>query len=197
MIARAVALIALIGGVAHADPDQAAIEAGDANLASDGHRTGVNFAAAIGPGLMVGFGLQDSVGRGGALSLRLGHVADPRTVITLELQITAALHKLAINSDAASNTETNLLVGAQRYVNPSLWLRGAGGLGVYKADQVQLSNGQLGTQTIVGPAALFGLGIDLARFKSSTLGLEFAAALMVSGTGALLTTAADINLAFD
>lgn len=196
-IAVALAVAAPAAAEPVTPPDPSVLEAADANLATEAHRRGVTFAASLGGGLLIGFGLQDSVGSGGAVSFRLGRVATPRTVLNLELQVTAALHRIATAGDVASNSETNLVVGPQYYVNPSFWVRAAAGLGVYKADQVPLSSGQLGTQTIVAPALVFGLGVDLIRIKSSVLGLELGPGMMISRTGVLITTSAAVGLAFD
>ncbi|HET7505501.1 MAG TPA: hypothetical protein VFK02_30985 [Kofleriaceae bacterium] len=178
------------------DPDRAVVEAGDANLESIDDRQGVTFSGSLGGGLIVGFGIKDSVGRGGSISLRLGHVATRRTVITLELAITAALHKLAMNSATATDTDTNLLAGAMYYVNNSLWLRFGGGVGAYQARKVVLSNGQPGDLTLVGPAVLAGAGLDLVRFKYAVVGFEFGTSAMINRDGVLLASGAGFDVAF-
>lgn len=178
-------------------PAEVAIAAGDANLEAPGGRSGIVFSAAFGAGLMVGFGIDDSVGRGGAASFRLGHVATPHTVVELELDVVAALHRQAINSAAATNSDTNLLVGAQYYANPSLWVRLAGGLGVYQARDVALGTGLPGVRTLVGPAALVGLGIELARYKWAVIGIEVSASAMINHDGVLVANGLALGLAFD
>ena len=215
MSARAGALAALTtaASVAHADapahvtppggaPDPAVQEAGDANLESTANRRGLTFTATLGGGLLVGFGIKDSVGRGGSLSLRLGHVATPRTVITFELGVTAALHRPAMTTAQADNgivpnTDLNMLAGAQYYVNPSLWLRFAGGAGLYQGRKVVVSNVAVDDVTLVGPAVLGGLGVDLVRWKSVVLGIELGASAMISGDGVLIASGASLGLAFD
>ena len=178
-------------------PADAALEAGDANLEAPSGRSGVVFSASIGGGLMVGFGIPDSVGRGGSASFRLGHVATPRTVLDLELDITAALHRQATNSAAATNSDSNLLIGAQYYVNPSLWVRGAGGLGVYDARAVVLGNGTPGERILFGPAVLGALGIELLRFKWAVLDVEATVSAMVNHDGVLVANGLALGLAFD
>jgi hypothetical protein len=180
---------------ADAPPDPAAVEAGDANLQSTAARRGIVVAASIGGGATVGFGIEDSVGRGGALSLRLGHVATPRTVITFEFEATATLHR-PMNSAVQTNTDANLLVGGQYYANPSLWLRLAGGIGNYQGHQVA-RGGKLGDVTLTGPVMLIGGGVDLARFKWAVLGIEAASTAMVNRDGVLIVTAASLGLQFD
>jgi hypothetical protein len=216
MIRRAVVAIGLAAAVtARADappriaapsapsgpPDPAAIEAGDANLESTAERSGLTFAAAIGGGFLIGFGIKDSVGRGGAVSLRLGHVATPRTVLTFEADVAAALHRPASTATMSrgleTNTDTSLLAGAQYYVNPSLWLRCAGGAGVYQGRQVAVSSVELGNVTRIGPAMVFGAGVDLARFKWAVLGIEIGTSAMINGDGVLLASSLSLGLAFD
>lgn len=209
MLARAAGLVALsaTATLAHAEasrpsaapaaPDPAVEDAADANLESTEDRSGLTFAGSFGGGLMLGFGIKDSVGRGGSVSLRLGHVATKRTVITFELGLTAALHKPAMQTKTKTNTNTNLLAGALHYVNPSLWLRFGGGLGVYTGRQVALSTGQLGNVDLVGPAMLGGVGVDLARFKSVVLDLEIETSAMINNDGVLMASGAHIGLSFD
>jgi hypothetical protein len=195
-LAALLALAATSTARADAPPDPAAVEAGDANLQSTAARRGVVVAASVGGGATVGFGIQDSVGRGGALSLRLGHVATPRTVITFELQATATLHR-PMTGGVETNTDANLLVGGQYYVNPSLWLRLAGGIGNYQGRQVAVNGGRLGNVTLTGGVMLLGGGVDLARFKWAVLGIEVATTAMINRDGVLVATAASLGLQFD
>lgn len=177
--------------------DPAVEEAADANLESTEDRRGLTFAGSFGGGLVLGFGINDSVGRGGALSLRLGHVATRSTVITFELGITAVLHKLGANGPTETNTNTNLLAGALHYVNPSLWLRFGGGLGVYQGRQVALSKGGVGNLTLVGPAALAGFGLDILRVKAAVLDFEIGTSAMINSEGLLVASGANFGLSFD
>lgn len=207
MIARAAVLGGLATTLAHADsarptaasdraPDPAVQDAADANLETTESRSGLTFTAALGGGLTAGFGITDSVGRGGSLSLRLGHVATRRTVITFELTVTASLHKAATMSSAKANTDVNLLAGAQYYVNHSLWLRTAGGLGVYTRRDVRSASG-VKDVTLVGAAVLGGVGVELLRFKWAVLGFEIGTSAMVSSDGLLIASGAGLDLAFD
>jgi hypothetical protein len=178
------------------EPDPAVQDATDANLETTESRSGLTFTASLGGGLTAGFGITDSVGRGGALSLRLGHVATRHTVITFELTGTASLHKAATMSSTKANTDVNLLAGAQYYVNRSLWLRAAGGVGVYTRRDVRDVGGNRDI-TLVGPTALGGLGFELLRFKLAVLGFEFNASAMISSDGLLIASVAGLDLAFD
>lgn len=182
---------------ASAPPDPAVDQAREANLEPNANRAGLTFAASAGPGVIVGFGIDDSVGSGGTLNLRLGHVATPSVVVNIEAAVSAVLHRPAKTADAVPNTEINLLVGAQYYVNPSLWLHGAGGLGIYQARQVPAARGGLEDRSLLGPAMLVGLGLELVRFRWAVLGMEAAASTMINRDGVLFTTAGAVGLAFD
>jgi hypothetical protein len=203
--ARAALLVACATSVAYGDapppsadatPDPAVEDAADANLESNDSRSGLTFAVQLGGGLTVGFGINDSVGRGGSISLRLGHVATRRTVITFELTATAALHKAATMSSTKANTDVNLLAGAQYYVNRSLWLRAAGGVGIYTRRDVKGASGNEDI-TLVGPAALGGIGIEILRFRWAAIGFEFGTSTMVCRDGVLIATGAGLDLTFD
>lgn len=205
----AVAGVLAAAGIARADaptaasepPDPAVEEAGDANLESTAGRRGVTLSASFGGGMIVGFGIDDSAGRGGAVSLRLGHVATPRTVITVGVDVTLALHQPR-GGALQTNTNTDVLVGAQHYVNPSLWLRFGGGLGVYQIRGIVI--GEVNSmpvygepRTLIGPAALAGIGLDIARFKWAVLGIEAATTAMVNRDGLLLASHLNLGLVFD
>ena len=179
-------------------PDPAVEEAAEANLESNQTRRGLTFDASAGAGLIFGIGVKDSVGRGPAVSLRLGHVATRRTVITFEIDVTTALHKPVTTNTIEANTSTNLLAGARYYVNPSLWLRGAGGVGAYLGKKVAVvDNGRLGDVTLVGPAVLGGIGIDLARWKWAVLTLDVASSAMINREGVLIVSGLKLGLSFD
>jgi hypothetical protein len=179
-------------------PDPAVEQAGDANLESTADRRGFTFSVGLGGGLMIGFGIQGSVGRGGALSVRLGHVATPHTVITFEVATSAVLHEPPVmNASVETNTDTNLLAGAQYYVTPSLWIRGAGGVGIYRANQVELSGGALGDIRLIGPAVLGGIGVEFVRVRSAVMGLEVGTSAMISSSGVLMTSTLGLGFSFN
>lgn len=200
----AFAALVTLGGVARAQAptapgaaDPAVEDASEANLESIERRQGLTFTAAIGPGLLVGFGIDDSVGRGGSLMLRLGHVATRRTVITFEAEATAVLHKASEMSATETNTNTNLATGAQYYVNPSLWLRVTGGAGLYRRRDVMLPQGGRGNTSLIGPVVVGGLGVDLLRFKWSVVGFELATSMTINGDGVLVATGVKLALSLD
>jgi hypothetical protein len=164
-------------------PDPAVEDAADANLESTANRQGFTFAGSFGIGLLVGLGIEGSTGRGGSFDLRLGHVATRRTVITFEFGATIVLHESAqmnAQSSTYTNTNLNLLAGAQYYVSESLWLRFAGGLGRYQASHVQRSDMNVFVDVQqTGPAVLGGIGVDIARFRWAVLGIEIGTSAMV------------------
>jgi hypothetical protein len=141
-------------------------QAREANLESIAPRDGITASVALGGSLFIGSG---AVGKGGAISLRLGHVATPNVVLTFELAGGAFLHSTAPGSGGKTlqDGDGNALFGAQYYANPSLWIRGAGGVGVYThtADMVK-------AQTFVGPAGAVGVGVDIIRKRYWVLGIE-------------------------
>jgi hypothetical protein len=219
MIGRLVVLGGLaLAGVAHAEskppaaapgatraapappaeaPDPAVEYAADANLESIENRQGLTIAGSLGGGLLVGLGIEGPTGRGGSFDVRLGHVATPRTVITFELGGTVVLHGMT-NAATYTNTDLNALAGAQYYVSESLWLRFAGGLGVYQASHVQGSNPSNPSIDfrLIGPAVLGAIGVDVARFKWAVFGVELGTSVMVH-SGALVASDLRLGVAFD
>jgi hypothetical protein len=182
-------------------PDPAVEYATDANLESTENRQGLTFAGSVGGGLLVGLGIAGSTGRGGSFDLRLGRVATPRTVITFEVGATIVLHGTAMpntmDSATYTNTDLNLLAGAQYYVSDSLWLRFAGGAGRYQATHVQGSNNNVFVDVQqIGPAVLGGIGVDFARFKWAVFGVEIGTSVMVH-SGVVVASDLRLGVAFD
>ncbi|HEU0032093.1 MAG TPA: hypothetical protein VFQ53_15775 [Kofleriaceae bacterium] len=195
LAALAVVLVASGPAAADPQPDPAAERAGDANLESTSRRSGRNFTAALGGGLTLGFGIEDSVGRGGSASFRLGQVATERSVLTLEIAGVASFHKVnAEGAELKRNDDTNFLVGAQRWINPALWVRIAVGLGVYKGDDV---GPDLDDVTLVGPAGLFGAGFDLVRTRRLAFGIEMMSIGMINRDGLLASNAFMLDLSIE
>lgn len=146
-------------------PDEIAdIESREANLESAAPRAGLVFAAAAGFGVLIGGDI--GVGRGGALSLRVGHVATRRTVITFEITATGALHKPSMADPPVTDTNAGLFAGAQTYAGRSTWVRIAGGPTVFTAN---IGGDQ---RTAGGIGGIVGGGLDLARWGHAVLGLE-------------------------
>jgi hypothetical protein len=176
--------------------DPAVEDAADANLESTANRQGLTLAGSLGGGLLVGLGIEGPTGRGGSFDLRLGHVATPRTVITFELGATIVLHGTSM-SPVYTDSDVNLLAGAQHYVSESLWLRFAGGLGIYQASHVEASNNNVNIDVRqIGPAVLGGVGVDVARFKSAVFGIEIGTSVMVH-SGVLVASDLRLGVAFD
>lgn len=164
-----------------AKPDRSALEgASEANLESIAPREGVTISAALGGATFIGFGTKNAVGRGGEGSVRLGHVATPRTIITFELTIMNMLHDDA--GKLYTNTEASLLAGAQYYTSQNLWLRGAAGASAFGRTGLPGSN-----STLIGPSALFAVGLDLLRRRLFTLDLQLTSIGMVNSEGFLAT----------
>jgi hypothetical protein len=174
-------------------PDPSATTAAEANLESTARRRGFNLTLAGGGGLTVGFGVEDAVGNGGSGTLRIGRVATPRTQLTLELSGVVLLHTVEKpngTSGKARNEDSNLLAGFQFYVNRSLWIRGAFGIGGYTARQVPVGRDAMGNivfgeVTLAGPAGAVGAGIDILRFRRFSVGLEAMSIGMINREGIL------------
>lgn len=160
---RVLAAVVLVGGVAYADEPvdpNAAQEASEANLETKAPRVGVTMAGALGGGMIIS---QSKTANVGTLDLRLGHVANASTVVTIELVGGTYAHK---TTSTHIDGEGNVLVGAQVYIAPSVWLRGAGGLGVHTTED------DMGRKTGGGLSGLGGAGIDLVRWHYAVLGIE-------------------------
>ena len=182
MRALAIALV-LVPATAFADDDDADVS--EANLDTKAPRTGITLSAAFGPSFGVGFGIDGSVGTGGALTLRLGHVITPKSVLTLELVGASQLHQAAMEGATLHNDDLRLIVGAQYYAQPSLWVRFGGGYGSYHED----FGGDKGDRTLRGVAGLVGFGLDLARFGHWVIGSEFFTAGTITKDGLMTSSA--------
>ena len=182
-------------------PDSAASDAADANLESTATRRGMTLAAAVGGGFIAGFGIDNSVGRGGAVAFRVGRVATPRTVITLEFDIAVLLHKRSEKSPVDANTNAEVFAGAQYFVSSGLSLRLGGGVGAYTARGI-LTPGTMTMpmttrdDTTVGPAVLGGIGVELARIKWAVIGLEATTTAMIN-SGVLLGSSLKLGLSIE
>lgn len=171
-IVGAVLLLAF-GGIARAEapPDPLAQgKAGEANLESQAPREGTVFAGSLGGGVMVSSG---SVHEIPVLDLRLGQVMTPDTVLTFEITGGTYQHKAATQGATLIDGTGTVLVGAQDYVGPSLWIRGAGGLNIHTVQDAMT------TTATTRLAGAFGAGVDLVRRHFLVLGLE------VLGIGAI------------
>lgn len=173
------------------------VESREANLESKEPRKGVTVAGALGFGIMIGGDI--GVGRGPAVSLRLGHVATRKTVITFEIAGTSALHKRtgvgpgAMESTTLTDSNFALLAGAQRYTTGSLWLRAAGGPTILV--QNASTNGA-GDKPIGGLGGLIGGGVDIARWGYLVFGAELFGMGSVSSDGLKLQLAFSLGLSY-
>ena len=159
------------------DPD-AEEAASEANLESNAPRHGTTFSFSVGAGLTMG----DGVGRGPAVSFRVGHVATPLTVLTFELTVGSLLHEKEGTTTLLHNDDVGLMAGALHYVNRSFWVRGAGGLTVYTTQNMPADL----HPSHAGFGGLVGLGIDFVRWHYLVLGLETYSQLSVVSTKGLL-----------
>lgn len=164
---------------------------GEANLETTASRKTLMATLAAGGSITFGVGIDDVGGNGGAGSLRLGRVATPRALATLEISGTATLHRPAKDAPLATNNASGVLAGLQYFVGPSLWVRGGVGVGTYRAEQSDLD----GTGTVIahrvayGAGFLGGAGVELARFRHVSLGLETFVLSLVTRDGDITTGA--------
>jgi hypothetical protein len=166
------------------EPDPIAdIESREANLESKEPRNGFTFAGALGFGVLIGGDI--GVGRGPSLSLRLGHVATRRTIITFELTGSSGLHKEGTDDDTLADSNFALFAGAQTYTSRSFWLRGAAGITTFVED-ADARSGSGGQDPVAGLGALVGAGLDVIRSRYFVLGIEIFALGSVSSDGAKL-----------
>ena len=181
-IVGAALLLLAFGGSARADspPDPLAQgKAEEANLESQAPRDGTVFAASLGGGVMVAKG---SVHEIPVLDLRLGQVMTPDTVLTFEVATGTYQHKIATQGSTLFDTTGSILVGAQDYVGPSVWIRGAGGFNVHTV------NDGMTTTATTRLAGAIGAGVDLVRRHYLVLGLEVLGIGAVDAHDGLLVT---------
>lgn len=192
---RAALVLIAISGVASAEtrvgtasPDPIADEeSAEANLESKAPRDGYVVSFSLGAGLLLGGDI--GVGRGGAASIRVGHVATRHTVITFELSGTGAAHKRATQDSAVTDTNASLYAGALRYATRSTWVRVSGGLTVFTPNNdPQASRAGIG--------GLLGGGLDLIRWGYVVLGLELFGVASVTGDGFKVNTGFMLGLTY-
>lgn len=185
MIGRALVAICATARIATAEPppDPAVAEASEANLESRSWRDNIVVTLGAGGSFTLGFGIEDAVGRGGSGTLRLAKVASPRWLVTLEFSTYALLH--SFEGTLHTNTEAAFLVGGQYYVRSKLWVRIAGGFGVYRGEMVALEGGGRGDQRLAGVASTVGGGLDLKRWGRFGFGLEIASTMLLTRDGVL------------
>ena len=190
-----VAAVTGVIGVAHADEDKAdptaEAAAEEANLESNAPRAGMTFSVALGGGVTMG----DGVGRGPALSFRVGRVATPSTVLTLELTGGSLFHQETApmgEGPLRHNDFVGLLAGALHYVSGSFWIRGAGGLATYTVDSGDTTN-----HAHLGVGGVGGVGLDLMRWHYLVLGVETFGQVAIVGTrGLMVNTGLCIGLTY-
>ena len=175
-----------------AKPDEVAdIESREANLESEDPRSGLTFSFAFSP---MGVTLGGGVGRGPAVSIRLGHVATRRTVITFEFAGTSALHKAATEAPTLTDNHFGLFAGAQSYRTKYLWVRGAGGFMFLVKDV--MSDGTGGSKGPTGLAGLVGAGADVYRHGYFVMALEATGIASLSRDGGLLQIGAMLSFSY-
>jgi hypothetical protein len=179
-------------------PEKVALDAADdANVESDGGRTGFVVAAAVGPAILVGISMDEhATGTGGGFSFRVGRVANRDTVINLELSGVVFPYTVGVGDPPMDQRRINqsvvLALGGQTWVARNFWLRGGAGLTVFtsRAEGAMFDE----TKTRLGGAVLGGAGIDLVRRRSLALALEVMTQVAVYRTGAIIGGGVGLSL---
>lgn len=195
--ALAAAAVGAMAGTAYADPQPLPVveRAGDANLEPVGPHTGVSVTASLLATSIISADSSGDVGRGPGLSLRVGRAATPDTLITLEITGGSMLHERG--SKLFTNNAADFLLGAQYYAKPTLWIRASAGIGSYVRRGLVNDEGMsTADQSLVGAAALAGVGLDLMRRHKWALGLEGFASLLVERNGITTTSGIGLNVSY-
>jgi hypothetical protein len=178
-------------------PDPVVAASAQHGIESTSRHQGLSATLAIGGGLTVGVGIDSSVGRGPAGSLRIAHMAGERWAFTAEIANTTLLHRVkgtdSSSGDLRTDVGTNLLFGAQLYVNRVLWLRGGVGLGSFSIDEPD----SMDTRILAGPSGVVGGGLDLVRFRRAAIGVEMMSIGMLNRDGLLTTTSFMVDLSVE
>jgi hypothetical protein len=176
-------------------PDPAAVEAGEANLEPI-ERRGIVVTVALGGGLSIGLGMDNATGQGGAGTLRLGHVANARTVVAAEL-IGSALF-FGVSGELYRTDVQSFLVSGQRYVSPALWFRAGVGVGRYAGNELRIGDAIFRERfRLAGPAGSAGAGVDVLRFRRVRASLEICSTAMFNSEGVMASNAFLFGLSFD
>lgn len=191
LIEALVVLASVRAVAAEPAPDPEARRVGqEANLETTERRQGFVGGAFAGPSFTIGSG----TGTGGTLSLRLGQVATPRTVIAFELNGSGQPRKVT-SGEVVTSTAASFLVGMQHWLGPSLSVRLLGGIGVYTCARC---NANLTDDQRPGVAGGAGVGVDLVRFKRGfVLALDVTSVNQVNREGLVSTNTLGLGLSFD
>lgn len=166
----------------------------EANLETTERRRGFVGGAFLGPSFTIGGG----TGTGGTVSLRLGQVATPRTVIAFQLDGSGQLRKVSTGpgtSEIRTNSIGSFLVGMQHWIGPSLSVRLLGGVGVYTCAKCR---SDLTDERRPGVAGGAGVGVDLVRFaRGIVLALDVTSINQINRDGLVSTNTFGLGLSFD
>lgn len=169
-------------------PDPVVNSSQQHGIESTSRHQGFSLTLAVGGGLVVGFGIDSSVGRGPSGSLRFAHMAGDRFAFTAEVANITLLHQVKGSDNSAGPTRTdlgnNFLVGLQLHVNRSLWIRGAGGVGSFQVDNPE----PMKDRVLPGVSGVVGGGFDILRFRRASIGAEIMTLGMLNRDGLLTVT---------
>jgi hypothetical protein len=172
-----------------AKPDPIVERAAAHGVEPKGRHQGFNFTAALGGGLTVGVGIDDSVGRGPSGSFRFANAASEHFAFVAEVVSVTMFHQVRGTDESAGPTRTDqgnaFLLGMQFYVNRSLWLRVGGGIGGFRFDE----GPNVDPTILPGLGGVGGGGFDLVRWKKTAIGIEMMTFALATRDGLLTTTA--------
>ncbi len=196
---RVLALLAVCTAVAHADPvDPVARRAGEeANLEPVTPRRGLVGGASLGPSFTTG----ETTGTGGALHLRLGHVASPTTVILFELGGATMFKRIDQSSGRITDSVSHFVAGVQHWFAGSLSVRLGGGIGAFQCtmclDDSTPGSGDRTTFVRPGVAGTLAVVVDVVRARSVVVSVEGVSVLQVGRGGVLSNNSLNVGLSFD
>ena len=169
--------------------------AAEANLAPGAGRHDLVATAAVGTGIQVGLGVDDSTGAGGGVSLRVSQVASPRWLVGIELDLTVYAHRLAVEmAETKVNQSALLAAGGQFYPRDGVWVRGGLGLAAFSR-RVQGSDAR--SRDYFGFGSVAGVGVELVKRRSLALELETFGTAAVYRDGVVVGGALCLGLVID
>ena len=180
-----------------AAPDPVVASSAQHGIESTSRHRGLGLTLALGGGIVVGVGIDSSVGRGPSGSGRLSHMAGERWAFNFEVANITLLHQIKATDGTKGSTRTdlgnNVLVGAQLYVNRSLWIRGGGGLGSFQVDNPDSMEDKI----LPGVTGVLGGGFDIVRFRRAAIGVEMMSLGMLNRDGLLTVTSFMLDLSIE
>lgn len=172
-------------------PDRRAVaQAREANFEPESVREGFGVAAAVGPSMQLGFGINESSGTGGGFAVRVGTVASPRWIWLLELAGTVYQRQ-----DDTGKTRVNqsavVTVGGQLYLRDAVWVRGGVGFANFTRRTENLDRGNFSGLGLLG-----GVGYDLYQTGGLAWSIELVTLASRYRDGSVLGSSVQVGLSW-